>query len=43
MYFEKSEYLARMKKTQQSMSEKGIDLLLVTDTANMCYLSGHDA
>ncbi len=43
MYFEKSEYLARMKKTQQSMSEKGIDLLLVTDPANMCYLSGHDA
>lgn len=43
MYFEKSEYLSRMKKTQQSMSEKGIDLLLVTDPANMCYLSGHDA
>lgn len=43
MYFTKSEYLSRMKKTQQSMAEKGIDLLLVTDPANMCYLSGHDA
>lgn len=43
MYFTKNEYLSRMKKTQLSMSEKGIDLLLVTDPANMCYLSGHDA
>lgn len=43
MYFERSEYLARVKKTQQSMSEKGIDLLLVSDPANMCYLTGHDA
>ena len=43
MYFTKQEYLSRMKKTQLAMSEKGIDLLLVTDPANMCYLSGHDA
>jgi len=43
MYFTRNEYLSRMKKTQQSMAEKGIDLLLVTDPANMCYLSGHDA
>lgn len=43
MHFTKNEYLSRMKKTQLSMAEKGIDLLLVTDPANMCYLSGHDA
>ncbi|MBK5260978.1 MAG: M24 family metallopeptidase [Peptostreptococcaceae bacterium] len=43
MHFTKNEYLSRMKKTQLSMVEKGIDLLLVTDPANMCYLSGHDA
>lgn len=43
MNFTKDEYLIRMKKTQKSMAEKGIDLLLVTDPANICYLSGHDA
>lgn len=41
--FEKSEYLERMKKVQKSMSSKGIDVLLITDPANMCYLSGHNA
>ncbi|MCG8482704.1 MAG: M24 family metallopeptidase [Clostridia bacterium] len=43
MPFERDEYLVRMKKVQQSMSKKGIDVLLITDPANMCYLSGHNA
>ncbi len=43
MHFEKTEYLSRMKKTQLSMAEKGIDALIVSDPANICYLSGHDA
>jgi Xaa-Pro dipeptidase len=43
MSFARSEYVERMKKVQKSMSEKGIDVLLITDPANMCYLSGHNA
>lgn len=43
MPFEKSEYLERMRKVKESMSQKGIDVLLITDPANMCYLSGHNA
>jgi len=41
--FTKEEYLSRMKKVQKSMSEKGIDVLLITCPANMNYLSGHNA
>jgi len=43
MPFSRNEYVERMKKVQKSMSEKGIDVLLITDPANMCYLSGHNA
>ncbi|CEP67485.1 Peptidase M24, structural domain [Moorella glycerini] len=43
MPFEKEEYLARMKKVKDSMSSRGIDVLLVTDPANMCYLAGYNA
>ncbi len=43
MDFTREEYVSRMKKTQKVMAEKGIDMLLVTDPANMCYLSGHNA
>ena len=43
MPFSKAEYVQRMEKVQKSMSEKGIDVLLITDPANMCYLSGHNA
>ena len=43
MMFTKEEYLARLAKVKASMAEKGIDVLLVTDPANMCYLMGHNA
>lgn len=43
MPFEKTEYLERMKKVKQIMSSDGIDVLLITDPANICYLSGHNA
>lgn len=43
MPFKKEEYLQRMKKVQESMSSKGVDALLITDPANMCYLAGHNA
>lgn len=40
--FTKQEYAQRMAKTQQAMSDKGIELLIVTDPANMAWLSGYD-
>ena len=43
MLFTKEEYKARLKKVQSSMQEKGIELLISQDTANMNYLTGYDA
>lgn len=43
MQFEKSEYLQRLANVKKSMEDKGIDVLLITDPANMCYLTGHNA
>ena len=43
MLFAKEEYKARLKKVQNSMQEKGIELLISQDTANMNYLTGYDA
>ncbi|WP_423808698.1 M24 family metallopeptidase [Pontibacillus yanchengensis] len=40
--FDKSEYLERIQKTKQRMLHEGIEVLLVTDPANMNYLSGYD-
>ncbi len=36
------EYKERVRKTKEQMNNKGIDVLLVTDPANMNYLSGYD-
>src|SRR5690625_8036016 len=41
--FTTKEYKDRLLKTKRSMAEKGIDVLLVSDPANMNYLSGYDA
>ncbi|SEM10724.1 Xaa-Pro dipeptidase [Mesobacillus persicus] len=43
MGFGTAEYLERIRKTKERMAEKGIEVLLVTDPANMNYLSGYDA
>ncbi len=43
MNFPKSEYTDRLAKVKSSMQEKGIDLLISQDTANMNYLTGYDA
>jgi ectoine hydrolase len=40
--FRLEEYLERMQKTKESMAQKGIDVLIVTDPANMNYLTGFD-
>jgi len=41
--FAKEEYLDRVKKVKNQMAERGIDVMFVTDPANICYLSGYDA
>lgn len=41
--FPPSEYAARLASTRAEMERRGIDALLVTDPANMYYLTGYDA
>ena len=41
--FTDEEYLSRVKKVQNVMQEKGIDILIASDPANINYLTGHDA
>ena len=43
MIFSKNEYKERLTKVKLSMQEKGIDLLISQDTANINYLTGYDA
>ena len=40
--FERAEYDARIAKTRRAMTERGIDLLIVTDPSNMAWLTGYD-
>src|SRR5215470_6519430 len=40
--FETSEYRDRIRRTQERMAAKGIDVLLAADPANMNYLTGYD-
>lgn len=42
MAFERAEYLERIRKTKERMEQRGIELLLVVDPANMNYLTGYD-
>ena len=41
--FETVEYRRRLDATRRRMEGAGLDALLVTDPANMCYLTGYDA
>ncbi len=40
--FEESEYRERLRRTRELMAEEGIDLLLCSHPASMCYLTGYD-
>ncbi|RWM20556.1 MAG: M24 family metallopeptidase [Mesorhizobium sp.] len=40
--FEVSEYNARLEATRTAMEHEGVDLLIVTDPANMAWLTGYD-
>ncbi|WP_371811580.1 M24 family metallopeptidase [Sporosarcina sp. Te-1] len=42
MSFSLEEYQDRLRKTKVSMEQLGIDVLLITNPANMNYLSGYD-
>src|SRR5688500_4057089 len=42
MSFLTAEYKERIRKTKERMLQKGIDVLLITDPANLNYLSGYD-
>ena len=42
MSFATYEYKERIRKTKERMQQKGIDVLLITDPANINYLSGYD-
>ncbi|SEG78579.1 M24 family metallopeptidase [Marinobacterium lutimaris] len=41
--FEAGEYLARQAKTRKSMIDQGIDVLVIADPSNICWLTGYDA
>lgn len=41
--FSVSEFKQRLVKTKERMAKAGVDILLVTDPANMNYLTGYDA
>jgi Xaa-Pro dipeptidase len=40
--FAEEEYRERIRKTRERMREDGIDVLLCSNPANMCYLTGYD-
>lgn len=40
--FDQSEYTRRVAETKKSMQQKGIDLLVISQPANMNYLTGYD-
>lgn len=42
MSFATAEYKERIRNTKERMTAKGIEVLLITDPANMNYLSGYD-
>ncbi len=42
LYFTTEEFKARLEKTRQSMAEKNLDLLIVSDPSNMNWLTGYD-
>lgn len=41
--FDESEYRDRLARTRDEMGRRSLDVLLVTDPANMYYLTGYDA
>lgn len=42
LYFSVDEYKTRLQKTKERMQDEGIEVLIVTDPANMNYITGFD-
>ena len=42
MIFTKEEYSSRLEKVKNKMSEKDLDILVISDPSNMNYLTGYD-
>ena len=42
MIFSKTEYLFRLSKVKESMHQKKMDVIILTDPSNMNYLTGYD-
>jgi Xaa-Pro aminopeptidase len=42
MIFSKEEYLSRLAKVKNSMDQKNMDVIILTDPSNMNYLTGYD-
>ena len=40
--FDQFEYKARLTRVKEIMNEKGFDMLICQDPANMCWLTGFD-
>ncbi|MEG6508378.1 Xaa-Pro peptidase family protein [Methyloligella sp. 2.7D] len=40
--FTEAEYAERVQKVQKKMVEQGVDFLLISNTPNLCYLTGYD-
>jgi len=40
--FEEKEYRGRIRRARERMAAEGLDLLLCSNPANMCYLTGYD-
>ena len=40
--FEESEYRDRIRRARERMAAEGIDVMLCSNPANMCYLTGYD-
>ena len=41
--FESSEYANRQQAVRAAMAERGLDLLIIYDPSNLCWLTGYDA
>jgi ectoine hydrolase len=42
LYFEKSEFQERVRNVKEAMYHQGLEMLLLSDPANMNYLTGYD-
>ena len=40
--FDRAEYADRLRRVRERMSDQGLDVLIVSDPANMAYLTGYD-